>query len=81
MPDQLVDASSPEAAAAAALGEKAIRGGQSVRRLLCRVYWPDSGGRQTMVRLYRPIEADEMNQVGGLTATGEDLPFSKAMEP
>lgn len=54
--DQVVEASTPEGAAAAVLGERAVRGGQSLRQIICRVYWDDSAGRRTMVRLYRPKE-------------------------
>lgn len=55
--DHLVDAPSPEIAAAEALGERAVRGGQSPKRLLCRVYWKDRDGQMTMARLYRPLDA------------------------
>lgn len=58
-PDHTVEAHTPEAAATAALGEKAIRGGQNLKRLLCRVYWPDSNGQMNMVRLYRPLSEDD----------------------
>ena len=57
--DKVVEASTPEGAAAAALGEKVIRGGQNLRRIICRVYWEDGAGRKTMVRLYRPMEDAE----------------------
>lgn len=61
-PDQTVDASTPEAAAASALGEKAIRGGQNLKRLICRVYWPDKSGQMNMVRLYRPLLETEVKK-------------------
>jgi hypothetical protein len=57
-PEQIVEARSPEDAAWQALGEKAVRGGQSLKRLVCRAYWQDSGGQTNMVRLYRPLPED-----------------------
>lgn len=60
-PEHIVDAGSPEEAALQALGEKGVRGGPNRSRLFCRVYWTDSAGQTSMVRLYRPL-GDERNQ-------------------
>lgn len=57
--DHLVNAPSPETAAAEALGERAVRGGQNRKGLVCRVYWKDRHGQMIMVRLYRPLDAQE----------------------
>lgn len=57
-PEHIVDAGSPEEAALLSLGEKGIRGGQNRSRLFCRVYWTDSVGQTSMVRLYRHVAED-----------------------
>ncbi len=54
--EQIVEARSPEDAAAKALGEKVIRGGQNRNRMVCRVYWEEANGQVSMVRLYRAVE-------------------------
>lgn len=65
-PEKIVNAHSPEDAALQALGERAIRAGQSRNRIVCRVYWQDADGLTNMVSLYRPLEVTEPNTVAGV---------------
>lgn len=55
-PEHLVDACTPEEAAAKALGESVVRGGINRKRIVCRVYWSEAEGQMNMVRLYRAPE-------------------------
>lgn len=55
-PEQIVEASTPEAAAMRVLQEAIVRGGGKRNKLLCRVYW-QSGEGTNMVRFYRPVGA------------------------
>ncbi len=52
VPEEMVEADSPEQAAGQALGLKLTRSGPP-RALAARVYWT-SGGDTNMVRLYTP---------------------------
>lgn len=51
--EEHVDASSPILAATLVLGEDVVKGNRNLGAPVCRVYWQDSGGSTTMVRLYR----------------------------
>lgn len=53
-PEQFIKASSPEAAAANALGSQLVRGNRGRGKPVCRVYWQDSTGETTMIKMYTP---------------------------
>jgi hypothetical protein len=54
--ERLVEAHTPEEAAASALGELCVRGTRKNRTdLVCKVYWLLNGGNN-MVRFYRRTE-------------------------